>query len=241
MNEEKEVKSIKLSMPYVTEDGKDTLKDLSITFKKVIECEKGAYLNGRSPLYSMDMSIVIPDHIHKRLCGEVVRRRNLFGNKNDDKIYDTKFSKTITRPSLEALTIDYREIIYDYRWLLSIDRIEVKKVIYYTFDGEIIENNTSQWDRKILANDSNISYSYMVGFISADKKHRLNIEKKILGTRDGSQMGWAYVEYTPEREFFFKSIFDKFNQLLSQLNNFKEEITPSTIDTIIKSGIKLLN
>jgi hypothetical protein len=114
-------------------------------------------------------------------------------------------------------------------------------VIFYDFDGEIRQGTKSSWDSKLMGNDSDVSYGYMVGYISKDGKYRLNIDKKAFGKRDGEQVNWDYVEHTDERELFFAAIFLKFKDLLSKLSNFKNKITPKSIDEMIKNGVKLLN
>lgn len=235
-----DIKSIKLSLPYVTEDGKSTLREMTVSFKKVIEIEKAGYNNDYSPTYKMGMSLVIPDHIHKRLLGSTVGRKTGLGD-SDAKQYATDFSKTVTSDSLLALTATYRNIIYDYKWLIRLDTMEVTKVIFYTFDGKNNENNNSYWDGKKMGSDAAVSYSYMIGFISKEGKTRLNMDKKIFTKQDGQQINWDYVEHTQERELFFKTIFSKFKDLLSQLTDFKKKINSKSIDAMIHSGIKLLN
>jgi hypothetical protein len=238
MNEE--IKSLKLSLPYVTEEGKNTLREMTVTFKKVIEKESGSYNNDYSPIYSMKMSIVIPDHIHKKLCGAIVGRKSDI-NDRGSREYKTDFAKTITSESLSAVTERYRDVIYDYKWLINMDKMEVTKVIFYTFDGTNTASNKSYWDGKMMGNDTQVSYSFMVGYISKDGKNRLNIDRKIITRQDGDQINWDYVEHTPDREMFFVTIFSKFKDLLAQLNGFKKKITPHSIDEMIKAGVKLLN
>lgn len=240
MNEEKEIKSLKLSLPYVTEEGKNTLREMTVTFKKVIEKESGSYNNDYSPIYSMSMSIVIPDHIHKKLCGATVGRKSEI-NDRGSRQYKTDFSKTITSESLASVTERYRDVIYDYKWLIHLDKMEVTKVIFYTFDGSNSNGNKSYWDGKMMGNDTQISYSFMVGYISKDGKSRLNIDRKVITRQDGDQINWDYIEHTPDREMFFVTIFSKFKDLLSQLNGFKDKITPHSIDEMVRAGVRLLN
>lgn len=240
MNDEKDIKSIKLSLPYVTEEGKFTLREMSVTFKKAIEADKPRYNIGFCPTYKMGMSLVIPDHIHKKLVGSFIGRKRELRD-NGGYTYSKDFPKTLTTSSLEALTENYRTIIWDYQWLINTEKMEVKKVIFYNFDGNHKEKNTSRWDGKKMGSDSEISYSYMIGYVSKDGATRLNIDKKILMERDGDEMKWKYVEHTEDRELFFSTIFSKFGAILSQLQEFEKKISPKTIDSIIQSGIKLIN
>jgi hypothetical protein len=240
MSEEKEIKSFKLALPYTTEDGKNSIREMNVTFKKVMGKEKGDYSNDNSPTYFMNMTIVIPDHIHKKLCGATIGRKKDI-NDNGSRQYSTDFSKTLSSESLSSLTERYRDVIYDYRWLISIDKMETTKVIFYTFDGNNRTNESSSWDGKAMGNSTKLSYSYMIGYISNDGTRRLNIDKKIISKKDGDQINWKYIEHTPDREVFFITIFDKFKELLEQLKTFNSNITPDMIDNMLNNGIKLLN
>ncbi|MEO7048741.1 MAG: hypothetical protein ABI091_25795 [Ferruginibacter sp.] len=239
MEEENELKSIMLFLPYVTEEGKDTVKNTKVVFKSVIQKEGPSYNNGNSPIYSMNMSVALPNHIHAKLCGAVVGRKTELSDRGV-RTYDVKFSKTISSESLSSLTEKYRNIIFDYRWLINRENMKLSKVIFYTFDGDVVLNSTSKWDGKLMGSDSEISYSYMIGFISASGD-RLNVDKRVITRQDGGSVNWEYVTYTEERELFFKNIFAKFSDILSQLIFFKNTINEHSIESILKSSIKLLN
>lgn len=236
---EKEIKSLKLSLPYVTEDGKMTLREMTVSFKRVIEKENRSYSGNHYPIYSMNMSLVIPDHIHTRLIGTIVGRKRGLG---DDKgtTYAADFSKTITSESLKGLTERWRDAIWDYLWVADLDKMEVKRVIFYDFAGGDKENGKSYWDGKKMSNDIEVQYGYMIGYVSSDGKYRLNDDKKVVSDKDGEAYKWKYIDHTKEREIFFRTIFQKFQQLLSQLENFGDSINPYTIDDFVKKGVKLL-
>lgn len=241
MSEEKEIKSIKLSLPFVTEDGKSRILEQVVTFKKVIEKDKSSYFNGNFPTYSMGMSIAIPTHIHQKLVGTTVpRKRGLSDDRG--KTYDVKFPKTLTCNSLESLTDCFREIMYDYKWLIDLEKMELKKVIFYNFDGDILEKTKSHWDSKTLGSKSDISYGYMIGYIGVNGKSevRLNLDKKIMQNRDGVENEWLYVTHTETRESFFKTIFNKFQSLYNDLKSFSNSLNETAIDNIIKSQPKFI-
>lgn len=239
--EQGDIKSIKLSLPYVTEEGKFTLREMTVSFKKAIEAEKPTYNRNFCPTYKMGMSLVIPDHIHKRLVGSFIGRKRELADKSG-YTYPKDFPKTITSESLSAITERYRTVIWDYQWLIGIESMEIKKVIFYNFDGDHGENNASIWDGKKMGNDSEISYSYMIGYMSKDGATRFNIDKRIIMDRDGDEVKWKYVDHSDERELFFSTVFAKFGLLLKQLNDFEEKINEKSIDRIIQSNpIKLLN
>ena len=189
----------------------------------------------------MNMSVTIPDHIHKKLCGSIVERKRGMNDRMDKKTYPTDFSKTITGESLSAITETYRAIIYDYQWLLMMEKMNVTKVIFFSFEGDINLDKKSYYDAKKTGKDVKVSYGFLVGYISEDKKVRFNIDKKIIADRDGEYNKWEYVEYTPERESFFENIFSSFESLIEKLNEFKIKLSPKFIDEMITDGIKLLN
>jgi hypothetical protein len=237
---EEELKSIKILLPYVTVDGKQEQRMTTVSFKKVVEKEKAEYSNDYSPLYAMNMSLVLPDHIHAKMVGAVVGRPQSFGDR-DGRTYKTDFSKTISSSSLEGLTLQYRDILYDYKWLLNRESQKLTKVIFYDFAGHNHPFTKSTWDSKQMGADSKINYGFMFGYISENGKNRYNIDKKYIDRKDGPQHEWKYVEHTPERAVFFEGIFSKFMELLEQLSGFKDRITPETIDGIVANGLRLLN
>lgn len=240
---EQEVKNIKLSLPYVDETGKATLREQTVSFKKVVEkdVDMGRWngMKGSLVYYTMGLSIVIPDHIYTTLNGRYVSRST---DRREYADYGKDFKKTVTSDSLEALTKRYREIILDYKWLIDMDKMILLKVIFYSFDGDVNETKKSEWNGIKCGKELEINYGYIVGYVSEDGKTRLNEDKKFFHHKYDSFVNkWGYVEHTEMREEFFAKIFSRFKGIIQELKNFEKSLSNKSIDNIIASHPKLLS
>lgn len=240
---QEDVKSIKVSLPYCEADGKLTVREQTISFKKAIEKDGdfglGLGLTGKLIYWSMGISLVLPNHIHEKIKGSYVGRKT---DRREYINYDTDFKKTITSDSLEGLTKRYRDIVLDYKWIIDIETMVLTKVIFFNFDGYVNEQTKSQWNGIKFGKDLEIKYGYVIGYVSQDGKTRFNSQKKSFHySYDKFINEWGYVEYTEKRDIFFSAIYSKFQGIIQELKRFEDSLSEKTIDNIISSQPKLLS
>lgn len=238
-----QLKSIRILLNYADETGKLSEKMFTITANspKLKDREKSLY--GKSNLiYVISFSLKIPDHIHSYLLGKNVPPRSTIGDiSKHETHYKEDFQKTITRQDLESVTIRWQVILSDYIWLKKIDNVDLKKVIFYSFEGSNKEFY-SYW-RIPFGIQQSTEFKFCVGYVSiVDKKEiRYNKERQIASKNsDAYFYNFPFVEYSESREEFFNSISQSFISLIDKMDKFTQSFSNDNIDTIISERISIL-
>lgn len=234
---EEDLKTLKVDLDYYDQDGKHSLKTMSIKVNKLKDMsEKGFGWTKKS--YEMTFSLTIPDHIHKELLGKTIPERKM-SHKNGLRSY-VDFSKTINSETVKGVCDRYWEIIQDYLWLKNIEKSELKKVIFFNFENSFGDYK-SDWDGSLIGRKNKINYSYSVGFIS-DKNVRYNVNKLLIDQHHTREFyNWQHIEWTEEREMFFNNIQKSFENIIDKINSFNNSINEETINILIKNSSNLLS
>lgn len=238
---EEDIKNIKLEMDYYDENCKYSVKIMTIKFGKPVIKRIGGFSTSMIK-HTMMFSMVLPDHIHSFIIGKTVAGQGM-GKSNDMTSYELNFPKTISSDNLENLCNYYHSILRDYCSLKHLDKIDLKKVIFYTFSDEF-RNTSSSWNGTKLGKSAKLRYGYYVGYVgqSGDKEVRYNDNKKGLNSSyDGGYYSYNFVEWTEEREKFFISLDESFKNVGSRISQMSENINEDSIDGIISSNTKMLN
>jgi hypothetical protein len=238
---EEELKSIKVELNYYDDEGKSSIKPMTIKVNKVKDSsEHGIGWTKKS--YEMSFSLVLPNHIHELLKGKSVPKRGM-GTRNETKTY-SDFPKTITAETVRAVCEKYWEITQDFLWLLNVQKTELKKVIFYKFDTES-RDYVNEWDGKHYGKKNNLNYRYAIGYISENRGEvlRYNHNKELVNYgRDTSFYSNQYVEWSEEREIFFNNIQNSFVSIIEKINSFNDSITEETINHFLSTNnLKLLS
>lgn len=232
--EEKEIKSISAGLNYPNEDGTIGRKMMSIKINTLID-ERVEYgvLYGRKThhIYSMSFSLKIPDFIHSYLLGKTVPKR-------DDRtiFYPEDFSKTLRKETIRDLTKAWCEIVDDYCFLVSLEKLNPEKVIFYCFESDSRDNYKSYNDGTNLGLMKQLSYKYMIGYIiNKDTKQEIRYNENKVSIRPTETQiyrSYKYVSWTPEREAFFKKISDGLQNIIDAVNDIDEDIENGRLDTM---------
>ena len=231
-----EEKSIKIKLNYSDENGVSSEKEMSVKINTVTLRDKSTYPHKARLIYTLSFSLKIPDHIHSFLIGKSVPTFGM-NRRSETMNYSGDFAKTIKAETIERLTERWSEIITDYEWLKNIDKLELKKVIFYKFDNKSTDWS-SDWNRTPFGKSSDLNYNYAIGFISESTRStiRYNSDKKtisISNDRDFYQL--KYVEWSEERQAFFDGIQNTFEKIINNLSSFEEGLSESTINSIISN------
>lgn len=232
---EEELKSIRLELDYYDEDGNKSAKVFSIKVTKPKNISEKSMLGQSKKAYSMSFSLVLPDHIHKNIIGQTLPRIGI-GARNDTKSYAKDFSKTITYESLKSVCDTYHDIIQDYKWLKSIEKAELQKVIFYDFDNNSIDYK-SLWNGSHFGKGSKLKYLYSIGYISHGvKQNRYNNDKLFINViHDIEFYEQKFVFWTEERQAFFDNIQKSFAGIMDKINEFEEHINEKSLDNLIEN------
>lgn len=235
---DEELKNIRILLDYYDEECKHSTEMMTIKVNKPKNMDKSRSLRWGSKLvYEMTFSLVLPEHIHKYLLGKTIP------SDNRTMVYDEKFAKTINNTSIQGLTERYWDILQDYRWLKGIDKAELQKVIFYSFDTES-RTYKSDWNGWEFGKKNKLSYVYAIGYISHanGKEVRYNFNKQLI--HDGYNREFynnEYVGWTEEREGFFNNIQTSFETIIDRINEFEKNLNEDTINQIIENRTLLLS
>lgn len=237
--EDQDIKTLKLEMDYFDEDGKKSVKLMSININKPKDISPKGFHGYTKKSYSMSFSMKIPEHIHSYLLGKSVARYKM--GKNHEKTY-SDFPKTINKPILESLCEEYFEITQDYLFLKQLDQAKLKKVIFFGINSSKNEYRSTQ-NSIHFGIENQIKYNYSIGYISNNdhKSLRYNSEKLLISENQHRDFYLhKFVEWSEEREEYFKGIQSSFEQIIDRFNKFNVGLNDDTINEIISKNTKLL-
>ena len=233
---ENELKSIQLNLDYYDQDGKHSLKPMSVKVNKIKDISNVGYQR-RDTKYAMTFSLVIPAHIHAYLLGKVVP---VFGmnDRNTTKEYKDDFSKTLNSDAIEKLCDMYLRVMADYVWLKDIENANLEKVIFYKLQNNASELNSS-WNGLRLGLQSNLKYSFFIGYVATikEKTVRYNEAKMVIHSSYDSEMyAYKYVKWAEARELFFESLQKSFETIINNLNAFEKNINEESVDLMLSDN-----
>lgn len=233
---EEELKSIKVELDYYDENCVRSSKMMTIKVNRLKDVsEKG--FGWTKPTYEMTFSLTIPNHIHEYLKGKSVPSRGMT-TRNQTKTY-TDFPKTINSDTIKFVCERYWEITQDYLWLKNIDKLDLKKVIFYHFDNETKEYR-SAWNSLEFGTQNTLNYRFCIGYISTNEKNdvlRYNHNKEYVAEHQNvSFYRNEYIDWTEKRELFFNNIQNSFESIINKINTFNDSIKEETIDQYINSN-----
>lgn len=236
-----DLKSIKIALSTPDELGKISLKEVSIKLSKPKQIiEQRGYGSADLYKYSILFSFVIPEYIHSALIGKSIGHS--YKNKDGQRKYDNDFAKSISAPSLEALTDRWLIIVNDFAWLKKIEKLELKKCIYYLFESNSTAFNSS-WNGTKFGTTQNMGFTYAIGYIAFDKDNELrynSLKQMSNSSYDRDFHDMNYVLWTREREEYFDSIQQSFDSTIHKMSQFDESLSEQSIDNLMISGQKLI-
>jgi len=237
---EENLKTIKLKLDYFDEDGNHSLKDLNVKVNKIKDLSFSVGFGRVDRKYGLTFSLTIPAHIHAFLLEKTVPVHEM-SDRNGVREYRSDFPKTLNSNSIEKLCDLYLGVVRDYRWLKSIDSLELEKVIFYDFKNESSDLR-SDWNGLNLGKKSKLNYSYFIGYVTTKSKNeiRYNENKAIINdSYDREAYRYSFVKWTQERQDFFDSLNASFGKIIEQVNTFSETINEGSVDSIM-NGSSLL-
>jgi hypothetical protein len=241
---EDNLKSIKLLLDYYDEEAKHSHKELTIKVNKPKDIsEKGFQWSRRK--YAMTFSFIIPEHIHSYLIGKSVpASKGIGSDRNQTKSYAEDFPKTINRDTVEQICEAYYNLTQHYIWLKGIDKAELKKVIFFSFENDI-RDYKSDWNGLNFGKSNQIKFKYAIGYVSQISKNeviRYNHNKECIDQSNNRGFyNHKFVEWSEEREIFFHQTQLSFENIINRLNKFESELSEESIDKTINGGTLLLS
>jgi len=233
---EEEFKSIKVGLDYYDENCVHSSKAMTIKVNRLKDTSENG-IGWRKPSYEMTFSLTIPNHIHEYLKGKSVPSRGMT-SRNHIKSYDD-FPKTINSDTVKGVCDRYWEITQDYLWLKNVDKADLKKVIFYSFDNET-KDYRSSWNGLTFGTQNVLNYKYCIGYVSTNNNSgilRYNHNKEYINeSQDRGFYLNEYVDWSEERELFFNNIQNSFETIINKINSFKDSIKEEFIDQYIKSN-----
>mgnify|MGYP001613215850 CR=1 FL=1 len=234
------LKSLRIELDFVTDSGERTKKEQTIKVNNPSLKEKSkSYFYHIKSIYTLSFIIQIPEFIHSYVIGKSVPSIR----SEQSKDYKKDFPKSINRPTIEALTEQWCELISDYIWLKKIENTPLKKVIFYEFKNRSIEYK-SYWNGVDFGRLAELEYKHSIGFISEidGNQVRYNNQKiSISSSQDKEFYKIKFVEWSIERELFFINIQKSFETIIDKINKFESSITEETINELIYNSPLLLN
>jgi hypothetical protein len=231
-----EIKNLKLLLGYYDEQGIYSEKETTVKINKVKDIsESSSFGNISVRKYALSYSLKIPDHIHSFLIGKTVPEDHSWSSRGNMFEYKEDFSKTINNENLTYLCQRYYKILQDYDWLKKRDKLELKKVIFYSFETNLGVNRSS-WDGKDIGKKTNITHVCCVGFVSeqAGKEHRFDENRNLISLRNDDFYRLKHVDYSDERMNFFDGILESFRRVNEKFEAFNEQINNGEIEQLIK-------
>jgi hypothetical protein len=238
MNEE--IKSLKLLLGHYDEEGNYSEKETTDKINKPKDISESlSFGNISMRKYSLSYSLKIPEHIHSFLIGKIVPADYSWSSKGDMIEYKEDFSKTLNHENLSILCSKYYKVLQDYDWLKNRDKLELKKVIFYSFETQLGEYRSS-WDSKPLGKKTNIAHICSVGFVSKQegKEHRFDENRNLISLRNDGFYRLKHIDYTDERMNFFDGILESFRKVNEKFEAFNEQINNGEIEKLIKERIQ---
>lgn len=233
-------KSFRIELDFADENGNRSMKMQTINVNTPVAKNKSNMRMGfhLPAIYNLSFSVKIPDFIHSYLIGKSVPTDRSNGTKD----FREDFAKTIKSESIESLTERWSELISDYVWLKKMDKIELKKVIFYRFGSETFPFK-SYWNGVEFGNSSKLNYKYAVGFVGNidGKEIRYNKNKLSISTsQDKEFYSLKFVDWTESREKFFDEMNERFVTMVKKMESFEANMNPENIDEIISKQTFLL-
>lgn len=241
MEQNQNLKTIKIPLDYADENGVRSTKEQTISVSNPVKRDKSKLsIYHQDSVYTLSFNVKIPEHIHSYLIGKSAPRRG-----GSDRQYEKKdFKKSISAVSIENLTIRWSQIINDFVYLKKFDSSDFKKVIFYNFKNKSKEYN-SHWDGAYLGNESIIQHNFIVGYVvTVDGNHekRYNKNKAYINDHyDREIYGYKYVEWTEEREAFFNNITNSFKKIIDKIDEFNDVINSGGINELMNKPLLLNN
>lgn len=244
--QEKQTKSMRLTLDYPTVDGGFTTKEMTVKFANPKNAKKHGALTGRwqehAHVYEMSFSIEIPEFIHEELKGKSVGERKLGeSSSRDSREYELDFPKSIKARSIDCLTEAWLQLVVDYAWLRKMALAPLQRVIFYKFDNASKKVN-SDWNANHFGYESILHYKYALGYIKQSGKGsgkdiiRFNDLKKSLNTHyDREFFEYKYVNWTQEREDFFRRLDELFQKQIAAMAEFEKNLTETKINSFMQS------
>ena len=240
--EEKQTKSLRLMLDYPTVEGGFTTKEMTVKFANPKNAKKHGALTGRwqghAHVYEMSFSIEIPEFIHEELKGKSVGERKLGeSNNKDSRDYELDFPKSIKARSIDGLTEAWLQLVVDYAWLRKMATAPLQRVIFYKFDNNSKKVN-SDWNGNHFGQESILHYKYSLGYVKKSGKDivRFNDLKKSLNTHyDREFFEYKYVNWTQEREDFFRRLDELFQKQIAAMAEFEKNLTETKINSFMQS------
>ncbi len=244
MEKEKDLKSIRLTLDYPTEEGNYTTKELTV---KVSNAKpKKTFGKGfRDHFLTMQIlfSLEVPEFIHAALKGNTVGQKKLgVISGGDARKYEEDFPKTIKSITLEGLTEQWVQIVIDYIWLKEIEKKELTKVIFYQFNNSS-KPTKSLWNGLPLGNAASLNYVFAVGYISTGKTevYRFNDQKKMVNSsHDRDFYACKYITWSEKREQFFTRLKELFEKQMRDMAEFETNLTEEKINLFIEAKGNML-
>jgi hypothetical protein len=235
--------TIELFLDWYLEDGTLTQKLVTVNIGKPIPSARH-YRYGNTT-YTITYSVKIPDHVHKRICGETVARPKS-GESNRTREYPKDFKQRFGRTDVYKLTEEWNTIQADYDWLLARDKAKLEKVIFYDFNGAFDEWNSS-WNGVKIGRKNELKFRYAIGYVGEIVKRyhgkteesRYNAARSMVNN-SSDLYSTNYVKWTAEREQFFIRLQTSFERLINNVKMFEESLTEDTIEQLMAGNIKLL-
>lgn len=238
MEKEEEFKSLKLKLAWPDEKGNISGKEVRISVNTVKRLDDmGHYTSSMKYTYGMSFSAKLPDHVHAKLLGAEVPILGM--GRNENKIYDLKFPKTISGSSIAEVTQRWQGIMDDYRSIIAVEKMELKKVIFYQFTGK--SNDTkSTWNSIKIGHTATMSYNYIIGYIGmhGSEKRIHNIDNRHISRHnsDGWIYGLPHVAWTQEHEDFFVNLQKSYEAMIGKIADFEASLTNENIDNVIQNS-----
>lgn len=224
---EQELKSIPLLLSYPKEDGGRISKSLSVKVNKLVS-EQLNFYDKTSIMWSMSFSLKIPDFIHSYLLGKTVPRRG------DTFTYGENYVKTIRKETIRGVVEAWNTIVDDYCFLLSLEKKNPEKVIFYHFDSDCKDDYRSKWDGKVVGIQRSLTLKFFVGYVvsgNTSSELRYNINKQSISkTQESELYRYSFMAWSEERENFFEYMADGMKSLIERFDTLESELEKGNLE-----------
>jgi hypothetical protein len=238
-----EPKNLKITLEYTTEETNNYIRGSVV---------------GKFHFENAFFKLIIPDYIY-----------NFLLDKKEEFTKDKNFKKTLRQEKLTDLIKEFNKLCYECLFIKQLEDLKkfnkvifVKSNFFNTIDYDKFNNGlrgeklnlTFQFfvaykvikDKKLIKEywQEEISDDKIIEYYAVDIHKNRNYEYKIssqLPKLKASELSSAKeIEWTLERELYFKDIENKIKYISNKINDFVNNINKNNVDELISNNTKLL-
>ncbi len=179
--------------------------------------------------WRMEFKTVLPDYVHAKLNGLAIERmRGGFDIEPTTNKY-FNMSKTLLAYSLEALVDRYESIVDDFMFVMNDERVPKEKTIFVKWDRSVRGDMKSSGNSAKMGKAVRMDFNFFVGYYNGRTIFDID-HKGFNSSYDPEVSKYNRIPWTQEREEFFDRIYDNFEKMCDNLDEFFEGLKPDTID-----------